>query len=93
MEDLIGDVFTPEDSDKSYLATSMRQLGDKYLFFMSALGESMEMMVADVRIKDEEVRMKKYTGSDYDEIFSDFFINLENDLKCIRTKLLMKEAQ
>jgi len=93
MEKLIGQVVTPKGTNNEYLVSSMRHIGDKYLFFMGGLGESMEMIVADVRIKDGKFRMKKYTGSDYDEIFIDFLINAPNDLKCLKTKIWMKEIQ
>jgi len=86
MEKLIGQVVTTQE-DKKYLATSMRQVDDKYLYHFVSLNEPIEMIVGDVILKDETFSMRKYTGSDYDKILSEFMKNAMNDLQTIRTKL------
>jgi len=92
MEELIGQLCTTKE-DKSYLATSMRQVGDDYLFLMLPLDKSLEPFVGSFQYKDDELIMFEYVKSDRDEILRDFMSNALNDLQTIRTKNWMDEVQ
>jgi len=93
MEKVIGQVLTTQEG-KEYLATSMREVGDKYLFFLISNKEPLEMIVGEVKLNDDcGLLMGKYSGSDYDELLKDFMNNALNDLQCIKTQLWMDEVQ
>jgi len=92
MEKLIGQLCTTKE-DKSYLATSMRQVGDDYLFLMLPLDKSHEPFVGSFQYEDDKLIMFEYIKSDRDEILSEFMNNALNDLQTIRTKLWMNEAE
>jgi len=88
MEELIGQMVTTQEG-KKYLAVSMREAGNKYLYLMVTVKEPLEMIVGDVQRKDKKFSMGKYTGSDYDEILNDFMNNALNDLQTIKIRLQM----
>ena len=86
MYDLIGKIITPQNG-KNYLAVSMRQMGDKYLYLLATVKKPLEMIVGDIRLSDGKFSMMEYTGSDYTEILNEFLSTILTDLETIKTKL------
>ena len=85
MYDLIGKKITPQNG-KDYLAVSMRQIGDKYLYLLIAVTEPLDMIIGDIRLSDGEFLIMEYTGSDYTEILNEFLSTVLTDLQDIKTK-------
>ena len=85
MYDLIGKKITPQNG-KNYLAVSMRQIGEKYLYLLVAIEEPLEMIIGDIWLSDGKFLIMEYTGSDYAEILTDFLNTVLTDLQNITAK-------